>query len=437
MPENIFLPMLSRRVAALLSVLLVASAIAPASADDYTLAPGDEVRLQVAGIEQFSATAQIANDGFVALPRFGRVDTQGKTVEEVLAILQDRVGSITFRVFDSSGLASVREITANDIGLQVARYRDVPVLGSVAKPGLIPFSPGMTVRAAIAAAGGILRMNAAVDGVDASTTALRLGEIRRLINARAEKLAEIWRIEKSLGEPRPAPSVAELGIDAKDADELLALQTRILSAADEDQDKSLELLDNIDQLSVERMKSLEEQLKLQAQTLDIDSSELARIKALLDRGLVVSDRVHELSRMQYLSQAQLLQTQGELERLRIQRKQAEDDRRKVESDRRAKDLAALADARRDLSDLNSQLSGRQMSLALASPATTDTLSPLVVEAVVHRGTGAGAGEMRLDLDALVQPGDVIEIILRVAAAPETGRPQTETPAPDVRSEVTQ
>ena len=264
MPIPTYRPELLRRMQALLVLALalaLACAAGSARAVDYPLAPGDMVRLQVAGIEQFPTVAPGSNDGFVSLPHFGRVKAQGRRLEEVRTTLQEMVESITFRVFDASRLASILEVAPSDIVLEVERYRDVPVLGFVVMPGLIPFSPGMTVRSASAAAGGIFRQGPAGGGIDLPGAAMRLTEISRLMRGRAEALARIWRLESALGENQPAPSAAELGLDQEDADELLALQAEMLATANEGYRGTLKLLDSLDPLFAKRTQDLEEQQK--------------------------------------------------------------------------------------------------------------------------------------------------------------------------------
>lgn len=425
MPVPICRPGALRRLQVMM-LLGVICATGTASADSYPLAPGDVVRLQVAGIEHFSTVAPVSNDGFVSLPRFGRVRAQGRTVEEVRSTLQEMVGSITFRVFDASRLASVLEVAPSDVDLEIERYRDVPVLGLVTNPGLIPFSPGMTVRSAIAAAGGILRPDAAGGGMDASGIVVRLAEISRLSRARAETLAAIWRLESALGQEVPAPTAAELGLNQEDADELMALHTEMLAAANQKQREAFELLDSLDTLFAKRAQYLEEQQKRQEEALEVDRQELARITDLKERGLAhLTDRVYEMGRTLHLSEVQLLQNQIELERIRIQRAQSDGERRELSADRREADLAALAEARRVLFDLESQISGTRSALALAAPlASPESMSlSVVTEAVIHRGTGGEAIELRPAMDALVQPGDAIEIVTTDTISPDQAEVQ--------------
>jgi polysaccharide export outer membrane protein len=367
------------------------------------------------------------------LPYFGRVKAQGMTVERVRTTLQEMVGSITYRVFEASTLASVLEVAPNDVVLEIERYRDVSVLGYVATPGMIPFSPGMTVRSAIAAAGGVFRQNAAAGGgTDLAETAMRLAEISRLTHARAGTRASVWRLESVLGENPPTPTAAELGLNQEQADELLALQAEMLATEDKNHREVLEMLDNLDVIFAKRTQYLEEQQKFQIQALEGDRNELARIRSLAERGLVLADRVHEMTRTQYLSEAALLQTQGEVERLRIQRAQSDGERRKLDADRREAGLAELAEARRVLFELDSQISGMQSALALAAPGVSPNATSFAVttEAVIHRGTGDEAAELRPGLDALVEPGDAIEIVITDTTAPEpaVGNPVLPTPS---------
>jgi hypothetical protein len=137
-----------------------------------------------------------------------------------------------------------------------------------------------------------------------------------------------------------------------------------------------------------------------------------------------------MTRTQYLSEAQLLQIQGEVERLRIQRAQSDGERRQLDADRREADLAALAEARHTLFELDSQISGAQSALALAAPGASPGAMPFSVatEAVIHRGAGNDAVELRPGLDALVQPGDAIEIVITDTTDPESAVSSSAFPA---------
>src|SRR5690606_36050130 len=141
---------------------------------------------------------------------------------------------------------SVLDVAPSDVTLEIERYRDVAVLGHVTSPGLLPFRHGLTVRSAIAAAGGIAHADPAQGGSDASATAMRMAEISRLARTRAETLAKIWRLEGALGEDAPTPTAADLGLDQQDADGLLALHGELLAVGKQKQREALELLDSLD-----------------------------------------------------------------------------------------------------------------------------------------------------------------------------------------------
>jgi polysaccharide biosynthesis/export protein len=108
--------------------------------DDYRLGPGDVVRVAVFNEDRLSGQFQVGGGGAIAYPLVGDVPASGKTVPEFVTsltqILQD-------------GWVRQPRIT-----VEVVTYRPFYLMGEVGAPGTYPYSPGITVVNAVAAAGG-------------------------------------------------------------------------------------------------------------------------------------------------------------------------------------------------------------------------------------------------------------------------------------------
>lgn len=146
--------MLSRAGALLIAAmtsLAAACASAPAPAavaadpqaallEDYVLGPSDKVRLIVFNEPDLSGEFALNSRGQVSLPLLGDIDAAGLTVEQLAA-------KIT---------ASLSQGYINDarVAAEVITYRPYYILGEVAAPGEYPYSSGMTVIKAVAAAKG-------------------------------------------------------------------------------------------------------------------------------------------------------------------------------------------------------------------------------------------------------------------------------------------
>lgn len=125
-------------------VLCASAALAVASAQQaYRLAPGDEVSIKVFDNEDISGEFQLDASGNISFPLLGQVKAAGKTVDELTA-------DIT-AALDKDYLVNPK------VSVEVLNFRPIFVIGQVNSPGSYPYSAGMTVRQAVALAGGYTR----------------------------------------------------------------------------------------------------------------------------------------------------------------------------------------------------------------------------------------------------------------------------------------
>lgn len=114
----------------------------PAEPPVYHLAPGDKVALAVFGQTDTSGQFDVNADGNISVPLVGSVAASGRTLAE----LRDQLGQRLNRF-----------IVNPRFTVDIVTYRQVFVLGEVQKPGGYPYSVDLTVRQAIALAGGFTR----------------------------------------------------------------------------------------------------------------------------------------------------------------------------------------------------------------------------------------------------------------------------------------
>jgi polysaccharide export outer membrane protein len=117
----------------------------------YRLASGDRLRVIVFGQEALSNSFSVDGAGNVSLPLIGAVRAQGSTTAELGRAIEARLRQ-----------GFLRE---PNVSVEVEAYRPFFVLGEVAVAGQYPFVNGMTVRNAIAVAGGFTPRGAQ-DSVD-------------------------------------------------------------------------------------------------------------------------------------------------------------------------------------------------------------------------------------------------------------------------------
>ncbi|MEM9015186.1 MAG: polysaccharide biosynthesis/export family protein [Pseudomonadota bacterium] len=108
--------------------------------EDYKLGPSDKVRLIVYGEPDLSGEFAINGAGQISLPLLGEVDASGLTIE-----------GLRGRIADGLSAGYVRDAR---VAAEIVTYRPYYILGEVKTPGEYPYSAGMSVMKAVAAAQG-------------------------------------------------------------------------------------------------------------------------------------------------------------------------------------------------------------------------------------------------------------------------------------------
>lgn len=113
------------------------------SLQEYRLGPGDKVSLKVFGNDDLSGDFEVDSLGRLSFPLLGLIDANNKTIAELQSEVTDGL--------DKDYIVNPR------VTIQVTNYRPFFILGQVNKPGSYPYIAGMTVRQAVAVAGGFTR----------------------------------------------------------------------------------------------------------------------------------------------------------------------------------------------------------------------------------------------------------------------------------------
>ncbi len=115
---------------------------APVTAEslEYTLAPGDRIRIAIFGEEALTGDYVITSGGNLSFPLVGNLAASNKTVEELQTALTAAL---------ADGYLKDPRVT-----IQVVAFRPFYILGEVARPGDYPVSTGLTLAQAVSQAGG-------------------------------------------------------------------------------------------------------------------------------------------------------------------------------------------------------------------------------------------------------------------------------------------
>jgi polysaccharide export outer membrane protein len=402
----------SRGLALVLAAVLALGAGQAQAA--YRLAPGDTVEVAVAGLPELKQRAPIQLDGTISIPAIGTLQVAGATPAEVQAQIEAALSTRPLRQRSSDGRERPALILPGDVAVTVAEYRPVFVGGDVHNPGQYPFRPLMSVRHALALAGGpsLVRGRAAA----AQTDAVDLErEYRTLVVELAKDHVRAWRLaaeiegQDSLKErPLEGFSVAPGTLAG-----LVRLEARSLQVAQAEYRKELAYLADAArqaeaQAAVLAVQEQEEQRGVQA-----DVEELEKTNKLFGGGNLTSQRVSENRRAVLLSSTRRLQTAASLTEVRQRREEYLWRRQKLESQRELQLLRDIKDTRARIAELQTRLDGTVEKLSLFGRARFQTLSEgrPAAEFTILRREGSAWTKLPADEDAELQPGDGVEVLL--------------------------
>src|SRR4051812_16421852 len=123
-------------------------------AGEYQLATGDIIEITAVGAPDIRSRASVDVDGRARFPLIGQVDAAGITISAIQSNVRELLPTKVFRRRSDDGREYPIVLTPDEILVSIAEYRPVYVNGDVSKPGPQPYRPGLTVRQAIASAGG-------------------------------------------------------------------------------------------------------------------------------------------------------------------------------------------------------------------------------------------------------------------------------------------
>lgn len=114
----------------------------PPASFEYTLGPGDKLKLTVFGENDLSGDFTVDGAGFIRLPLVGEVRAAGYTAQQLEGAIANTL--------------SPAYLKTPRVAVDVASYRPFYIIGAVARPGQYPYVDHMNALNAVALAGGFL-----------------------------------------------------------------------------------------------------------------------------------------------------------------------------------------------------------------------------------------------------------------------------------------
>lgn len=396
----------------LLCSVFAAGSFDAAQAQGYQLQKGDTVTLDIIRLPGASWVSTVNSDGRVRFPIIGEYQADGMTLDALKeAIILNVVGR------QVSGLSATDDsvVILNDdaIFMDIAGYRPMTIFGAVARPGQLDYVPGMTLRAAIGAAGGYaLALDAASQPNQVFSLDARLDELRQ---TEAWLMLDLWRIRGQLDPaekdtvPEEYAAVVQARLDQAFID---AVPVQVDQAV-LDLEKEFENLNDRIVLTEGRIAFLTTALTQYQEVSQAEEEQLANSLRLLEQGLVVTGSVNNARSAALSASSRLLSTEADIAETQRELLTLIDTRDNLYDSARSNLLGDLANARRALDEIGIRISGveRQIAYIYGQTAETDSAGAPTIRVVLRRQIGPDVVMMEPDLDQPVLPGDIVEVEL--------------------------
>jgi polysaccharide export outer membrane protein len=321
----------------------------------------------------------------------------------------------------------------DEVSVSIAEYRPIYVNGDVSQPGEKSYRPGMTVRQAIAVAGGydIMRFRAQNPLLDEADFR---GEYNTQWTKYVEQQATILRLKAVLEHKTKFDRKAmdDTPIPDSVANQIATLAGEQLQTSNALYEKQKAYLQSAFKTASDRVAALTQQEQKEKEGADFDNTEVDRVQALYNQKTVPITRLLDAKRAILISATRYLQTvaqRGQSERDRDELKSKLD---KLDDERRQDALAELQTAEVKLATVRSRLQALGDKLLYTG----------LVRSQLVRGTGAAPSiviyrhkddkRQTIDADqsAELMPGDVIDVALQKIPEPgsATGKKPLDAPS---------
>jgi polysaccharide biosynthesis/export protein len=378
----------------LLILLSILSTLVPTLADTgvYQLRSGDTIEISISGVSEVSQRFVLDLDGQISVPLVGVIKAEGSTIGELRGKLQ--------------------QILPRDIAVNMVDYSPVYINGDVVKPGELRFRPNMTVRQAVALAGGYEVMRYHL--VDPVIQSADLGaDYQTLWTEQAREQARFARLKAELN------NEAQLGAGPSESapvsnhlqNDIVNNESQQLALWHSDFDKEMASLARAIKSATDQLAELAEQIDKEKEGAAADSDELQRLSTFNKQGDVTSNRVVEARRAMLLSSTRVLQTEEQIVQTTREREGYIRRIDKFRDDGRSTILKEIEDSQVRSAGINARIAAAADKMVYTSTMRSQLpISKLGGPSVtIIRGNRENRSKNEASEDSVLEPGDVIEI----------------------------
>lgn len=371
----------------------------------YRLQPGDELSLSYLGLGPAPHIATIGPSGEIGFPYLGTFYAAGLSLGDLeREIEQAAVGVEVPNLPGRDPPFAV--LNAENLFLEISRFRPITIIGQVAQPGAVEFAPGMSVRGAIGAGGGVeIFQGGTAPALEAPAQLRAALELRRLLRASLFKNEILLRAPTSV-EDIPEEDVAALSEFLGDEGASAAIEE--IGLAISERTLAIQALNTRIELVDQRIERLRAAFDNYSSASVTGEERLARILEMMDRGLTTEETVNNVRLAALAASTRLLTIESDIFGSQSERERLLAEIERTENEYRTDLFSQNQDLNRELSQLEGRIEGLQAVLIGSGGAVSQQVDTSV-EVFIYRGS-PDAEEGRLAaMNEAVQPGDIIEV----------------------------
>lgn len=377
-------------------ILVVALSSAAQADDAYVIGKGDVVEIDVLNLPVLHRRLTVGPDGKIAMPVLGALVADGLTLDQLQDALRKQ-------------LIEKNVVRDPNVAIAIAEYRPVFVNGDVGKPGDYAYRADLTVRKAIAVAGGYGPLVESRGLAPLMETARAKGDIGSLAIEVAKQRLKVLRLTAELAD-QPELSVArppDASVDPELFGNLAKTEVAQFAADKADRETQRGYFDRMLQTARGELEFLNRASQQQEQMLSQQMAAATRAHDLLQRGVGTMIRSEDEDREIGLLQWQILDVQARLKQAEgriadaTRQLQGYDDQRKIRL------LTELREASAEVGKLGQQLGSARDRLKYAGGVgmVPDSLA----QVVIYRSVNGAQQRLDADQDTPLMPGDMVQI----------------------------
>jgi polysaccharide export outer membrane protein len=368
---------------------------------EYRLGTGDIVEVAIFGMADYRRRVTVNIDGTVSLPFLGEAKAAGLSLAELRKVV-------------TGGLEASGTVRNPDVTVELVEHRPFYISGDVARPGAQPYRPGMTVRHAVALAGGYDALRFRADNPLLAGPEMQSQYDSHWVEFVRRK-ARVLSLQAEIDE-RDSIDLAVLKqapVEPRVIEQIASLEIRDLATRTANVRKERQAIESLVAQARTTVAGLEKSLRESQATIEQQVQAVERTAGNAARGISPTYRLEDdrravamLKSQQTDATTRLAQARRELAELERRLERAVDERRSALLQNLQGTVVELERERAQVRSAGERL---LYTGALKAQLRGTGRAP---DVVIHRRSPEGTLRLAAEEGTEIQPDDVIEVVIR-------------------------